>query len=102
MIYENDLIYIEKEEAQVPWLKIFTKEIYKEFSDCPLELQKELFEKILLCEKAMIEFTNLKKSISPLLQIMCQGCIFMLWQDLKKMRFFQVYVGKTAKRSNKA
>ncbi|EEU6919211.1 HIT family protein, partial [Campylobacter jejuni] len=27
MIYENDLIYIEKEEAQVPWLKIFTKEI---------------------------------------------------------------------------
>ncbi|EAJ8621028.1 HIT family protein, partial [Campylobacter jejuni] len=26
MIYENDLIYIEKEEAQVPWLKIFTKE----------------------------------------------------------------------------
>lgn len=22
MIYENDLIYIEKEEAQVPWLKI--------------------------------------------------------------------------------
>ncbi|EAI4875460.1 HIT family protein, partial [Campylobacter jejuni] len=24
MIYENDLIYIEKEEAQVPWLKIFT------------------------------------------------------------------------------
>ncbi|HDV7353732.1 TPA: HIT family protein, partial [Campylobacter jejuni] len=23
MIYENDLIYIEKEEAQVPWLKIF-------------------------------------------------------------------------------
>ncbi|HDZ5207136.1 TPA: HIT family protein, partial [Campylobacter jejuni] len=31
MIYENDLIYIEKEEAQVPWLKIFTKEIYKEF-----------------------------------------------------------------------
>ncbi|EBF6050664.1 HIT family protein, partial [Campylobacter coli] len=26
MIYENDLIYIEKEEAQVPWIKIFTKQ----------------------------------------------------------------------------
>ncbi|EAI4703682.1 HIT family protein [Campylobacter jejuni] len=61
MIYENDLIYIEKEDAQVPWLKIFTKEIYKEFSDCPLELQKELFEKILLCEKAMIEFYKPEK-----------------------------------------
>lgn len=56
MFYENDLIYIEKEEAQVPWLKIFTKEIYKEVSECPSALQKELFEKILLCEKALIEF----------------------------------------------
>ncbi|EPX7669710.1 HIT family protein, partial [Campylobacter coli] len=27
MIYENDLIYIEKEEAQVPWIKIFTKQV---------------------------------------------------------------------------
>lgn len=46
MIYENDLIYIEKEEAQVPWIKIFTKQVYKEFSDCPYELQKEIFDKI--------------------------------------------------------
>lgn len=61
MIYENDLIYIEKEEAQVPWIKIFTKESYKELSDCPCNLQKELFDKILLCEKAMIEFYKPQK-----------------------------------------
>lgn len=56
MLYENNLIYIEKEESQVPWLKIFTKEPYKELSHCPSILQKELFEKVLLCEKALLEF----------------------------------------------
>lgn len=56
MLYENDLIYIEKEESQVPWLKIFTKTPYKELSDCPSNLQQELFDTILLCEKAMINF----------------------------------------------
>lgn len=61
MIYENEWIYIEKEESQVPWIKIFTKQIYKEFSDCPCELQKELFDKILRCEKAMIEFYKPEK-----------------------------------------
>ncbi|ECK5259932.1 HIT family protein [Campylobacter coli] len=61
MIYENDLIYIEKEEAQVPWIKIFTKQVYKEFSDCPYELQKEIFDKSLRCEKAMIEFYKPEK-----------------------------------------
>lgn len=29
MIYENDLIYIEKEEAQVPWLKVLLKKFIK-------------------------------------------------------------------------
>ncbi|EAH5484530.1 HIT family protein [Campylobacter coli] len=61
MIYENEWIYIEKEESQVPWIKIFTKQIYKEFSDCPCELQKELFDKILRCEKTMIEFYKPEK-----------------------------------------
>lgn len=56
MIYQNELIFIEKEEAQVPWIKIFTKENFKEFSDCPAWLRKELFDKIFLCECAMREF----------------------------------------------
>ncbi len=61
MFYENKLIYIEKEQSQVPWIKIFTKGNYKELSDCPVVLQKELFDKILLCEKAMIEFYKPEK-----------------------------------------
>ncbi|MBZ7947226.1 HIT family protein [Campylobacter sp. RM9939] len=61
MIYKNDLIYIEKEQSQIPWIKIFTQYPYKELSDCPSDLQRELFDKILLCEKAMIEFYNPEK-----------------------------------------
>ncbi|WP_270992342.1 HIT family protein [Campylobacter upsaliensis] len=61
MLYENALIYIEKEESQVPWIKIFTKENYKELSHCPTPLQKELFDTILLCEKAMLEFYQPEK-----------------------------------------
>lgn len=60
-IYENENIYIEKEESQIPWIKLFTQKAYKEFSDCPLFLQKELFDKILLCEKAMIAFYKPEK-----------------------------------------
>ncbi|MDO4674046.1 HIT family protein [Campylobacter sp.] len=55
-IYENENFYIEKEEAQIPWIKIFTQKNYKELSDCPEFLRKELFEKILLCERALIAF----------------------------------------------
>ncbi|MCX2683832.1 HIT family protein [Campylobacter sp. MIT 21-1685] len=61
MFYENANIYIEKEKAQIPWLKIFTKEPYKELSSCPLSLQRELFNTIVLCEKAMIAFYKPEK-----------------------------------------
>ncbi|MBZ7941780.1 HIT family protein [Campylobacter molothri] len=61
MIYKNDLIYIEKEQSQIPWIKIFTQYPYKELSDCPSDLQRELFDKILLCEKAMIKFYKPEK-----------------------------------------
>lgn len=61
MFYENDLIYIEQEKSQIPWVKIFTKKEYKEFSDCPLELRKELFNKIYIIECAMREFYKPEK-----------------------------------------
>lgn len=56
IFYENEHLYLEKEEAQIPWIKIFTKEAYKEFSHCPTFLQKELFDMILFCEKLLLEF----------------------------------------------
>jgi len=44
IIYEDSQIYIEKEESEIPWLKIFTKEPYKELGDIPKELRLRLWE----------------------------------------------------------
>ncbi|WP_457748815.1 HIT family protein [Sulfurimonas sp.] len=44
IIYENENFFIEKEESEIPWLKIFTKKPYKELGDVPKELRLQLFE----------------------------------------------------------
>jgi len=44
IIYEDNQIYIQKEQSEVPWLKIFTKEPYKELGDLPKELKERLWE----------------------------------------------------------
>ena len=58
MIFQDDLIFIEQEVSEVPWIKVFTKTEFKELSDCDEITQKRLFEVILICEKAMREFYN--------------------------------------------
>ena len=55
-IFENDFLFIERENAQIPWLKIFTKEPFVELTDCPSSLQNELWRVVLLCERALREF----------------------------------------------
>ena len=56
MIYEDNLIFIEPETAEIPWIKIFTKTEFKELSDCDEATQIRLFETILECEKTMRSF----------------------------------------------
>ncbi len=58
IIYTNDIFYIEKEEATIPWLKIFTQKKYKELSDCDKRTKNILFDTIDIIEKSMIEFYN--------------------------------------------
>ena len=60
-IYENDLVFIEVEESQIPWLKIFTKDGASELSQCSNETKLEIFRLLDVIEKAMIEFYNPKK-----------------------------------------
>lgn len=44
IIYEDKDFYIEKENAEIPWVKIFTKEPYKEIGDLPKLLRRRLWE----------------------------------------------------------
>lgn len=61
MIYEDELIFIQKEQSQIPWIKIFTKTPFIELSDCDEITRNRLFEAILIAERAMIEFYKPKK-----------------------------------------
>jgi diadenosine tetraphosphate (Ap4A) HIT family hydrolase len=61
IIYEDRDIYIEKEEAQIPWLKIFTQEPFKELGDMPKELRIKLWEVYDIVEYEMKHFYNPKK-----------------------------------------
>ena len=56
IIYENTNFYIEKENSEIPWLKIFTKHPYKELSDMPKPLRLELFELYYIVEEEMLRY----------------------------------------------
>ncbi|NOZ90808.1 MAG: HIT family protein [Epsilonproteobacteria bacterium] len=56
IIYKNKLIKIEIENSEIPWLKIFSQELYKEFSDAPKEVREEIFRLLEIIEKEMIAF----------------------------------------------
>lgn len=60
-MYENRHIRVEIEESEIPWLKIFTQEAYKEFSDVPTEVKVEIFRVMEIIEKEMLSFFKPKK-----------------------------------------
>jgi diadenosine tetraphosphate (Ap4A) HIT family hydrolase len=61
IIYEDSEIYIQKEESEIPWLKIFTKEPYKELGDIPKELRSRLWDVYDTIEYEMKHYYNPKK-----------------------------------------
>lgn len=61
IIYEDFSLYVEKEESEIPWLKIFTKEPYKELSDIPIGLRQKLWQTYDLIEYEMIHYYQPKK-----------------------------------------
>ena len=54
IIYENKEFYIEKEPSEIPWLKIFTQEPYRELTDMPEGLREKLWKIYALIEKEML------------------------------------------------
>lgn len=61
LIYEEDELYIEVHESEIPWLKIFTKKPYKELGDMPKELRSRLWEVYDIVEFEMKRYFNPKK-----------------------------------------
>ena len=55
-IFKNSFIYIEVEESEIPWLKIFTNRKFKEFSECDLETKSEILKALDIIEKEMIAY----------------------------------------------
>jgi diadenosine tetraphosphate (Ap4A) HIT family hydrolase len=55
-LYQNDHIYIEVEESEIPWLKIFTCRPYKELSEAPKEVREEIFRVLDIIEREMLSF----------------------------------------------
>jgi len=60
-LYENSLLYIVKEDSEIPWLKIFSKQNCKELSDCDKQTRERLFNVVLIVEKTMIEYYKPEK-----------------------------------------
>jgi diadenosine tetraphosphate (Ap4A) HIT family hydrolase len=61
IIFENHELYIEKHESEIPWVKIFTKEPYRELTDVPHELRKKLWEMYDIVEEEMRLYYKPKK-----------------------------------------
>lgn len=58
IIYEDKDIYIEKEPSEIPWLKIFTQDPYKELGDTPKELRLKLWDTFDIIEEEMKSYYN--------------------------------------------
>ena len=56
IIYQNKNIRIETEESEIPWLKIFTQQAYKEMSEVPKEIRSEIYDLLDIIEKEMIAY----------------------------------------------
>jgi diadenosine tetraphosphate (Ap4A) HIT family hydrolase len=55
-IYADADIFIEWEPSDIPWVKVFTHQPYKELTECPPALRRKLFELYEIVEKAMIDY----------------------------------------------
>ncbi|MGE4462470.1 MAG: HIT family protein [Arcobacter sp.] len=60
-LFKNELIKIEIEPSEIPWLKIFTNEPIKEFSYCNEATKKEIWKYLDLIEKEMINYFKPEK-----------------------------------------
>jgi len=61
VIYQNENIRIEVEQSEIPWLKIFTQNAYKEMSEVPALVKSEIYDHLDIIEKEMLSYYRPKK-----------------------------------------
>ncbi len=61
ILYEDNEIYVQTEKSEIPWLKIFTQEVYVELSDVPKSLRVKLWDVYDILEREMITYYKPKK-----------------------------------------
>ncbi|MGB3750803.1 MAG: HIT domain-containing protein, partial [Arcobacteraceae bacterium] len=61
IIYHNDLIKIEIELHEIPWLKVVTQKDIKEFSACDTQTKNEIWRCLDIIEKEMLEYFQADK-----------------------------------------
>ena len=61
MIFSNSLIYIEIHNSEIPWLKIFTHEPRKEFSECSRNERIMIMECLDVIELEMLKYFKPEK-----------------------------------------
>ena len=55
-LYRNALIRIEAEPSSIPWLKVFTLDQCREFSECSAETRAEVWRVLHILEKGMLSY----------------------------------------------
>jgi diadenosine tetraphosphate (Ap4A) HIT family hydrolase len=60
-IYTHADFYVEVHESEIPWLKLFTTQPYKELTDAPKELRSILYEAMESIEMQMREYYQPEK-----------------------------------------
>ncbi|MGB0897827.1 MAG: HIT family protein [Psychrobium sp.] len=61
IIFENQLIRIEIEQSEIPWLKIFTQKEIKEFSLCDHQTKMQIWHALDVIEKEMLTYFKPEK-----------------------------------------
>jgi diadenosine tetraphosphate (Ap4A) HIT family hydrolase len=64
-IYEDEYLYIERKDSNIPWFMVFTKDNFREFSEVPFKIKLQLLAKLDIIEREMLTFfTPIKINIA--------------------------------------
>ena len=61
VIYSNDHIYIKVHSSEIPWLKIYSQQSCKEFTECDDTTRQQIWQLLGLIEREMLTYFKPEK-----------------------------------------